>query len=240
MTGSLPERAKALRARLGRLDEMGANAAEAGLLDDLRSELSAPIARLKGHLDQRSILTTAGIAAELPPSLETGRKRAATLQEKFVAENKAATLKKGRNWSQLLTDIDTASSDVAKAVSSAWRAHRQEIFGGEAPSVIRARLAMTSENMAAIKRYETLHQNFRAAFETLPPDGAMIERVKRLARELTETAKSFDFNVPKEVKAFLEAIQAGGAPLTLLTETVQAWLKTNNALDSYRIRASDR
>jgi hypothetical protein len=36
MTGTLPQRVKALRARLSRLDEMGANAAETGLLDDLR------------------------------------------------------------------------------------------------------------------------------------------------------------------------------------------------------------
>jgi hypothetical protein len=240
MTGSLPGRAKALRVRLGRLDEMGANVAEAGLLDDLRSEFSTPIAKLKGHLDQRSILTAAGIAAELPVSLDAGRKRAAALLEKFTAEKKAATLTKGRNWSQLLSDVETASDDVARAVSSAWRAYRQEVFGGEAPSVIRARLAMTNENRVAIKRYDALYQSFRAAFDALPQDDAVIERVKRIANELAETAKAFDFNVPKEVKAFLEAIQTGGAPLALLTGTVQEWLKANNAFDSYRIRASDR
>lgn len=240
MTGSLPARAKALRVRLSRLDEMGANVAEAGLLDDLRSEFSTPIAKLKGHLDQRSILTAAGIAAEMPPSLNAGRKRAAALLEKFIAEKKAATLKKGRNWSQLLSDIDTASADVAKAVSTAWRAYRQEAFGGEAPSVIRARLAMTDDNMVAIKRYEALYQSFRAAFDALPQDGAMIERVKRIANELTETARAFNFDVPKEVEAFLKAIQTGGAPLALLTGTVQDWLKANDAFDSYRIRALDR
>jgi hypothetical protein len=240
MTGTLPQRVKALRARLSRLDEMGANAAETGLLDDLRSELSAPISKLKGHLVQRATLSAAGITVELPPSLDVGRKRAATLLEKFIAEKKAATLKKGRNWSQLLADVDDASTEVAKAVSSAWRSYRQEAFGGESPPVIKARLAMTSENMAAIKRYEALHPSFRAAFEALPQDVVTVERARRLANDLTETAKSFDFDVPREVKAFLEAIQVGGAPLALLTEIVQTWLKANNAFDSYRIRASDR
>ena len=44
-----------------------------------------------------------------------------------------------------------------------------------------------------------------------------------------------DFDVPGEVKRFLEEIQSGGAPLDLLTDTVKDWLKANNAFDSYRI-----
>ena len=59
------------------------------------------------------------------------------------------------------------------------------------------------------------YQSFRAAFEALPQDVATVERVRQLANDLTETAKSFDFDVPQEVKAFLEAMQAGGAPLAL-------------------------
>ncbi|WP_162815565.1 hypothetical protein [Microvirga aerophila] len=225
---------------MARLDELGSNVAEAGLLDDLRSELATPVVRLKRHLDQRAVLTAAGITVEQPASLSAGQKRAAVLLERFMAEKKAATLKKGRHWTQLLEDIEAASNDVAKATSAGWRAYRQELFGGDNPSVIRSRLAMTNNNMTAFKRYETLYQEFRVAFDTLPQDAATVTRIKRLAAELAATAKSFDFDVPAEVKAFLEAVQTGGAPLALLTDTVQSWLKANSALDSYRVWAWNR
>ena len=41
------------------------------------------------------------------------------------------------------------------------------------------------------------------------------------------------------MKAFLAAVQAGGAPLAMLTDDVLAWLKDGNGMNGYRIRAVD-
>ncbi|MBH1945542.1 hypothetical protein I5L01_15050 [Erythrobacter sp. YJ-T3-07] len=235
MSTSLPARAKALRDRLVTLDQMGTNVAEASLLEDLRSDLAAPAAEFSRALDQRTLLVDSGIAGAAPASLDAARKRAAALLEKFAAEKKAATLKKGVGWANLVRDIKAASSDVGTMMVKTWKAYRQEMFTGDAPGIVKGRIAFTPTNDTAFKRYEQLHQAFRAEFDRLPADRAAIERVRSLAEELTETAKAFDYNVPAEVKRFLEAVQSGGATLDLLTDTVKTWLTDNDAFPSYRI-----
>jgi hypothetical protein len=235
MSTSLPARAKALRERLVVLYRLGASVEETGLLEDLRSDLETPATELRRVLDQRALLEGSGIETPEPPSLETARRRAAALLEKFLAERKAATLKKGSGWSNLLKEITAASTDLSAVVVRSWKGYRQSVFTGEAPALVKGRIAFTPANNAAFRKYEQLHQAFRSEFDKLPTDKAAIERVKDLAARLTETAKEFDFDVPTDVKRFLEAIQAGGAKLDLLTDAVLEWLKENNAFDNYRI-----
>lgn len=235
MSTSLPARARALRDRLIRLDQMGANVAETGLLSDLLSDLAAPAAELSRVLDQHTLLVNSEIAAAEPASLEVARRRAAALLEKFTAEKKAATLKKASGWSNLLKEIETASKDVSAVVVRSWKGYRQKLFTGEAPALVKGRIAFTPANNAAYKTYEQLHQALKVEFEKLPADEAAIERARAIEARLTETAKAFDFDVPTEVKHFLEAIQTGGATLDLLTTDVIAWLKENNAFANYQI-----
>jgi len=235
MSASLPARAKALRDRLLALDRLGANVEETGLLEDLRSDLAPHAAELSRALDERALLIASGIETPEPPTLKTARKQAATLLERFTSERKAATLKRGNGWANLIKSIKTAASDLGTAAGQSWKGYRQTVFTGEAPSLVKGRIALTPTNNAAFKTYELLHQAFLAEFEKLPVDKAAIDGVKTLAAKLTETAKDFDFDVPVDVKRFLEAIQTGGAKLELLTDAVLKWLEENNAVDNYRI-----
>lgn len=235
MSASLPARAKALRERLVALDRLGANVEETGLLDDLRSELAPPAAKLSCTLDQRAVLVDSGIEVPEPLVLRTVRKRATTLLEKFTAQQTAATLKKGAVWANLLKEIQGACADVSAAVVDSWKGYGQSVFTGEAPALIKSRIAFTPANDAGFKTYEQLYQAFQAEFTKPPADHAIIEHVRVMAARLTETANEFDYNVPAEVKRFLEAIQNKGANLDLLTEVVLTWLKTNDAFENYRI-----
>lgn len=235
MSTSLAARVKSLRERLLILDRLGANVEETGLLVDLRSELEPTAVELRNVIDQRNMLVDAGIEADAPASLGVARKRAVSLLEKFEAEKKASILKKGVGWSKLIQEIEAASADLKASIIKSWKAYRQTVFTGDAPSVIKGRLAFTPANTSAFTQYDQLHQSFRAEFERVPADKAGIERVRKFSATLTEIAKTFDFDVPGEVKRFLEAIQSGGATLDLLTGTVKDWLKANDAFESYRI-----
>ncbi|WP_373086783.1 hypothetical protein, partial [Sneathiella sp.] len=136
---------------------------------------------------------------------------------------------------------DTATGELATAVSSAWRGHRQSVFAGETPTQIRGKLALTKANEEALEVYKMKYSLLKAAFESFPEDIAAIEKVGKIAGELEKAAKAFDFNVPSEVKSFLEAVQSvKGAPLNLLTQTVQDWIEENGGSDSYSIRATGR
>jgi hypothetical protein len=239
MTISLPTRASALRERLTHLDHTRSNVAEASNLEGLRSDLSAPAESLSAQLDKHDLLVNASIPIAAPPSLGVVRKRATGLLDKFATDTTAATLKKGQGWKQLLGEIDTASRELATAVVAAWRGYRQTVFAGDTPAAIRTRLARTKSNDAAFERYHALYAQLKAAFEALPQDRSAIDRVKEIATKLEQAAQAFDFDVPHEVKLFLEAVQSvGGAPLRLLSPAVQQWLKDNDSFDSYRISAS--
>lgn len=235
MSTSLPTRVQALRDRLITLDQMGSNVREAALLEDLRSELAASISEFRQALNQRKLLIDSGIAAAAPVRLNVARKRAASLLEKFKAQKTAAALKKGVGWTSLVNDISAASSEVIEIANKSWEAYRQEVFTGETPRIIKGRLALTSANTVTLKHYEQLHHEFCREFDRLPTDPAAIRRVRALSKELTETAQAFDYDVPMEVKRFLEAVQSGGATLDLLTDIVKSWLTSKDALVSYRI-----
>lgn len=235
MSTSLTTRVKDLRDRLKTLDRLGANVTETGLLEDLRSELATPVGKLKRALNERALLIESGIGVETPASLNAARKRAVSLLEKFTVEKKAEALKRGVGWTNLIREIKAASDDVGSVVDIRWKAYRQEVFTGEPPGVVRGRIAFTPTNSAGFKRYDQLYQDFRSSFERLPADLKAIQQVQSLAKSLTETANGFDYNVPVDVKRFLEAVQNGGASLDLLTDTVKTWLAENNAFANYRI-----
>ena len=121
MSTSLPARAKALRERLVALDRLGASVEETGLLADLSSELASPAAELSRALDQRGLLAGSGIETPEPPSVGAARKRAALLLKLFTAARKAATLKKGSGWANLLKEITAAATEVSTAVVRSWK-----------------------------------------------------------------------------------------------------------------------
>jgi len=241
MTLSLPSRATALRERLVELDKMGSNVTEAHNLEGLRVEIAARAGKLGAQLDKQAVLDAANIAVAPPASLIAVRKRATSLLGKFVADTKAATLKRGQGWTALLGEIDLASREVATAVLSAWRAHRAAVYAGDTPAAIRGKLARTRANDLAFETYQALYARLKAAFDDLPSENGDIDRVGSLAAQLETAAQAFDFDVPSEVKQFLEAVlSVGGAPLSLLTPEVWQWLEANGSLASYTIRSTGR
>ncbi|UCI23525.1 hypothetical protein [Mesorhizobium sp. B2-8-5] len=241
MSTTLPARASALRARLSRLHEMSSNVAEAADLEGLRGQLARHVEKFSGSAEKRRLLTKAGITIVDPPSGAVVRKKATTVLERFAVTPKSATLKRGQAWPTMLEEIDSAARDLQAAVTAAWKAERTSLFSGDTPAAIESKLAKTKPNQEALKVYQGLYSQFKALFDSLPPDQATIERARTLGSQLEGVAKAFDFHVAPEVKAFLEAVQSVlGAPISLLTDEVLAWLRENESLDAYRVKSSDR
>jgi len=241
MTNTLPMRVRALRERLTRLDKLSSNVDEASALEGLRGDLAGRTTKLDAQLKNQALLAEAAIAVPPPATLLAARKRASVLLEKFRVQTKASTLKRGQAWRSLLEEIDAGSRDLALAVRESWHNYRQQVFAGDAPAVIRPRLARTRANDATFVEYQRLFNRLKTAFDMLPSDQTTIENVKQVAAELESTAQGFDFAVPAEVKGFLEAVlSVNGAPLELLTPAVLKWLKENDSFDSYRISSTGR
>jgi hypothetical protein len=241
MTAALATRVSNLRSRLEALDRAASNVAEVSALEGLRAGLSARAEKLGSELAKQHILTAAHIAVAAPSSLTAARKRGSGLLEKFKGEPKAATLKRGQGWNALLNEVDNAGRDLASAVAAAWKGHRQAVFAGETPAQIRGKLARTPTNDEAFEKYEVLYTRLKSAFDALPPDAATIAATKKIAEDLEKVAKDFNFDVPADVKQFLEAVLSiKGAPLSLLTPSVLDWLRSSGGLDSYAVRSTGR
>ncbi len=237
---TLPTRAAALRTRLTRLRELSASVDEAADLEGLRVQLARPVERFAGQMEKCRLLAKAGISVSEPVTAISARKKATTLLERFSAAPKPGTLKKGQAWPTLLAEIDVAVKELQTSVSATWKAERSILFSGETPSAIDGKLAKTRSNQEALKRYRVLYSQFRSLFDSEPSDLSVIANARRLGRELEEAAKAFKFDVPSEVKVFLEAVQSvSGAPISLLTAEVLKWLHENDGLDAYRVKSSD-
>ena len=239
MTTTLPSRATVLHDRLIRLDKMSSNVKEAGTLEGLRSELAPGFKKLCTQLNIRTLLVNNAITVAPPKALLDVRNRANGLLEKFTVDTTAATLKRGRGWSLLLKEVNDASRELESTVQSAWRGYCQNMFTGDTPDGIRTQLAPTKSNDDALELYETHFFRLKAAREKLPADQETIDNAQNAAVELEQAARAFDFDVPSDVKKFLEAVlSSDGAQLSLLTPSVEQWLKHNDSFNSYRIRSA--
>jgi hypothetical protein len=240
MKEALPLRVSALRDKLTRLQGLTENAKEASDLAVLQQELTVPAKTLADLVGQHRMLSEKGVTIKVPTSLGQVRKRASALREKFRAERRSTTLKKGTGWTSLISEGDTAIKDVEGALLAGWKNFRTMIYSGDAPSVIEKRIARTPQNLQALNEYQKAYSDFAAQFQSLPPNATTVEMVKRLAVDLASISAKFDFAVGDDVKRFLAAVQSGGAPLVLLTDEVLKWLADNKAADGYLIHASGR
>jgi hypothetical protein len=240
MKDALPVRVAGLREKLERLKDLAANAKEASALAALQRELATPAQNLATLVEQQTTLTQQGVEVRPPASLAQVRKRAAGLREKFGVERKSATLTKGTGWTSLLTEGGNAAKDVEAALLVGWKEFRASAYAGDAPATIEKRIARTPQNLEALSEYQKAYAQFSALFQALPANGTAVADAKKLAKDLATISGKFDFAVSDDVKRFLAAVQAGGAPLALLTDEVLKWLADNRAMDGYSIRASGR
>lgn len=239
MTASLPGRLTELKEKLGRLNSLASRKQEASNLSGLRTDLGEPVQTLSALTLRQKVFEDLGVPVSAPDSLGVLKKRAEGVREKFRAERSSATLKKGQAWKLMLADLTSATADVDKSLGAAWREYRSTLFAGDAPAKIKGVLASTKGNLDALVAYQQTHEAFTKLFQSQPTDPSVVERASSLAAELVRIAARFDYDVKPEVKVFLAAVQAGGAPLALLTDEVLDWLKSGDAIDSYRIRAAE-
>ena len=162
MSAKLPSRARELRKRLSKLDQMGGNVAETHELEQLRVELSQRAAPLKKQRKRARVLSQSGLPFLEPESLTAFRKKVSTVLERFSEAPEASTLKKGRTWRIMLGQLDDASRDVETAVVKTWRDYHQTLFAGETPQEVKAKLAKTEANSQALQVYRELYNRFKS------------------------------------------------------------------------------
>lgn len=230
------EDAKSTLERLDKVRAAAVGADEAKALELLRIalvELATPI----GHLATSArIYRQEGVELSPIPDMKGVMAAVKTAQERFIENPKATTLRQGTRWTSLTSKLEAIAASVKATQESDWvKFFNTNYFGGSHPIHRFAKLAATPENKNAMKRYQEAYLPF-AKYRSQPPvDSAAFNSLRLLSKELTEII--FQDDVPDDVKTFLDATSSG-AELDLLTPGVLKWLRDNELLSNYIVRAN--
>ena len=113
------------------------------------------------------------------------------------------------------------------------------LFAGVPPEQRKQTIVQTlPENKVALDIYTRLYQRFNKYRNAVPASAEEFDAVQDCSDQLEAIHFVEDDDVPGVVKAFFNATSSGsGANLDFLTAEVVDWLRTNNMLANYVVRA---
>jgi hypothetical protein len=238
---TLTEKCKNLRKRIDVLQEVQASSAEFAVFQHRLHEARAMQENISEAVEMTRLLKSESIPFEANGELATkAAKNLGTIIERFSQVREASSLTRGKNWARLSEHSNEINKDFKQQALAAWRTYARALCTSQKPAVLKANLAMTEKNKMALEKYSAVFDEFRSMEMQFPSDSEDIELTARLAEQLIDIAKNFDFEVPNDVKLFLESVAQGGAALELLTDGVVQWLEQNRTYGQYQIIGNRR
>ncbi|MEI8574776.1 hypothetical protein U737_15180 [Methylomonas sp. LW13] len=229
------DRAQSMLNRLNKAREAGVDKEEATTLDGLRKELEQlanPISQLSFNA---KLLSNQGVKLSTVSEFNSAVETVRNVSQRFQEAPKSSTLK-GMRWTSLNNKLKTLSTKSSEAQANDWKVFfSSNFFGGLPPNQRSAQLAPTPENKKALERYRTLYQHFNKYRSNIPRNTEEFDDLRKLSDQLAQI--EFQEDVPRDVSKFFQAIGTGGASLEMLTPEVIDWLRSNNSLMNYVVRA---
>jgi hypothetical protein len=234
---TLLDRCQPLRDRLESLKASQGSSIEADNLSKRLSEARELIDSVRPVYDRVKLLQENDIEIDLSaldqadPSAPLGK-----IIERFTDKPEAASLTKRKDW----TTLQEFASDWRKKLNAeahrSWKGFIDHLCLGQSPEALRTTLAQTETNRRVLEQFGAIYRDLKALRDEFPEDSKTIRYALKLSDELKSASEGFDYEVPKDVKAFLAAIhKEGGASLDLLTQEVLAWLRDNQSESQYQI-----
>lgn len=159
------------------------------------------------------------------------------LKEKF----KQSPVRKTLTNRGLLESIIDGSKEVYRQnkskIEDAWVLYRENNYPVEKPDELNANIAQTDENKRQLEEYKKVYHKIEPLLRNLPDNISVFNELDDLKQKLKDIMAKIDFNVPKEVKSFLNDISNNqGASLDYLANPiVLEWLKEHKQMDRYKI-----
>jgi hypothetical protein len=236
MTVSLLARAKSLDTKLSEFDIINSNMGEIEAFTQAYKELDAVMIPFLSAFKAAEMMSKNGMDFLELDSLVNLKKMAGQLFEKFRDSGDSKTLKSGKNWPTIISAITSTTRDLNSSSLNIWKNYKNNIFTGEKPDNLVEITAPTSHNKSILLKYRSSYAEFINLFDRLPDNEPVISRARELAIILANCRGQLDFDVPSEVKKFLDATSTfGGAGISSLSDSVLAWLRDNNTIENYKV-----
>ena len=228
-----------LQIRVDHLKDLQRSAAEAAALKIRLSEAQDIKTLVQSAIERIDILRSSNIEISIDKTDRTDPLTPLSkIIERFREKPEAASLVKSKDWSKFQEFSQKWQKDMTKSTSRSWEEFINRKIEGQSPEKLRVTLAQTEANKKALAVFSTTYRELQSFRSEFPKDTNLVEHVEALSALLKSTSEEFDYAVHEEVKAFLSAVQQGGAPLELLTDQVLTWLHEQNSENQFQIVGS--
>jgi hypothetical protein len=232
--------ARNARARLMRAEAASNGIEEAEALAAKGHELAALAARVVTLARRNTLLREERIPLTTIPAIDKAREVVSQISARFSESPKATTLVDKQRWSKLVSTLTEFTASTETLQKQDWKTYfGNQLFAGVPPEQRKQTILQTlPENRKAIERYTQLYQRFIQCRNTVPGTTEALRDVHACSDDLAGIKFVENNDVPEAVKAFFNATSTGtGASLDHLTAEVVDWLRTNNMLANYVVRA---
>lgn len=233
---SLFEMAQESLNRLTKIEAARDGVEEAKALECLRSELNILALNIKQLANNTKLLRTKGVNLSSMPEISPVIGTVSEVTMRFSEVPKAATLRRGTRWTGLTKKLDGLAKQVTEAQTKDWCTYFENklLDGIHTPQQRSATLAPTPQNKKEFERYKGLFQILIQYQRKIPQNSDEFNNMRAWSEQLVQI--KFQDDVPVDVRKFFDATNTG-AGLELLTDEVIKWLRSNNLLGSYVVRA---
>lgn len=234
---SIIDRSQLSLARLNKILGARQEVDEAKSLEGLRFELVKLATPVNNCASNAMLLKRHGVHLSSVPEIGALIETVNRILIRFEEMPKSTTLRQGGRWTGLTTKLEALSTKLSEMQSDDWKTHFSgNYFGGLSPTQREANLILAIPgNKEALDRYRLLYQKYIKFRSNIPKDDDEFIILGEVADQLAGI--HFEENdIPDDVRRFFEATNAG-ASLELLTVEVIEWLRSNNLLNRYVVRA---
>lgn len=188
--------------------------------------------------DRRSVDTPSG----QPAVIKTAQKDAKALRRELAKEDVGATVLNRKPYENARSSGEKAVAHLERLARDCWdRAFAEKFPDGLEDVRVPDLPGITSQ----VVRVRSLSARARALATSPFPEldggetaATLFDRLDQLSAELVEARQHLETalgDIPPDVRAFIDAAGSEeGAPLSLLTDSVRAWLQQHHKLDGYR------
>ena len=234
------DEARAIRDRLIKMESASTSVEEAAALSAKASELALLATRVETVSRRNRLLRERGVPISPKLGADIARQVVNRLNERFAESPKPNTLVDGQRWTRLTAALGEFSTSTETLQKQDWVNYsNSRLFAGVSPEQrMQTVLQTLPENRASMESYTRLYQRFRQYRNTVPGSTEEFDAVQRCSDQLGAIRFIENDDVPATVKAFFNAISSGsGASLDFLKVEVVEWLRVNNMLANYVVRA---
>jgi len=229
-----------LRERLTRMEQAKASVDEASSLSTKANEITIWLVKVQKLAERNKLLGENKVLRSEVLDVKSILQIITQSSQRFSESPQTSTLVGGQRWTRLGNSISELSTTLETLQKQDWIRHfASNLFAGVPPEQRKQTIVQSMpDNVIALRNYANLYQRFNKYRNSIPANTQEFQEVHSCSEPLSAIKFQENDDVPGSVKAFFNATSSGsGANLDFLTLEVIDWLRANNMLANYVVRA---